>query len=131
MSVRSIACVIGIALGSTACGPSDSDFTVFSSYKSPDGNHFVIIDSAHSALAFGPESIRVYVVDQDTRIRNHIITTKISNDGAGISHSNVTAEWVQSDVIKFCLTGVEQDDSVLEINVRTFLYTEGKENCAS
>jgi hypothetical protein len=90
----------------------------------------LIIDSAHSVLAFGPETIKVYVVEKDTRVRKHIVTTKIANDGGGISSSNVKAEWMQPEVIKLCLTGVEQEDSVLKINLRTFSHIAGKENCS-
>jgi hypothetical protein len=122
--------VFAIAIFATACGPADSDFNEFSTYKSPDGQYFVIVDSARSALAFGPETIRVYVVEKEKRVRNHIVTTKIANDGGGISNANVKVTWIQSDTIKFCLTGVEQEDSVLEINLRTFSHTETKKNCS-
>lgn len=119
-----------IMLFSTACGPSDSDFTEFSTYKSPDGSYFVIIDSAHSKLAFGPKTIKVYVVEKDKRVRNHVVTTKIANDGGSISDSNVKAKWIQADVIQFCLSGVEQEDNILEINVRKLLHTEENINCS-
>ena len=119
-----------ITLFSTACGPSDSDFTEFSTYKSPDGGYFVIIDSAHSKLAFGPETIKVHVVEKDRRVRNHVVTAKIANDGGGISDSNVKAKWIKADVIQLCLSGVEQEDNILEINVRKLSYTEVKNNCS-
>lgn len=130
LSARSITSLFGISLFSIACGPSESDFTEFTTYKSPDGSYFVIIDSAHSKLAFGPETIRMYVVKKDNRERNHIVSTKIANDGGGINDSNVRVQWTQSDVIKFCLSGVEQKDRVLEINVRKLSYTEKEENCS-
>ena len=97
---------------------------------SPDDKYYVIIDSAHSTLAFGPETIRVYVVAKDKRVRNHVVTTKIANDGGGINDSNVKPKWIQPDVIQFCLSGVEQEDSVLEINIRTLSHSEDKENCS-
>ena len=130
LSARLITSLVAITLFSTACGPSDSDFTEFSTYKSPDGSYFVINDSAHSKLAFGPETIRVYVVEKDKRLRNHIVTTKIANDGGGIRNSNVKAKWIQSEVIQFCFSGVEQKDNILEINVRTFSHTEFHETCS-
>lgn len=129
MRVESITCLVAFTLLLTACGPSESDFTEFSTYKSPDGSYYVIIDSAHSKLAFGPETIKVYVVEKEKRIRNHIVTTKISNDGAGINSSNVKAKWIQSDVIQFCLSGVEQKDSVLEIDVRTHSHNKVEKKC--
>ena len=112
----------------TGCGPSDSDFMEFSSYESPDGNYTVVVDYAHSSFAFGPETIRVFVTPKASKARNHIVTTKISNDG-GITAENIKAEWVQSDIIKFCMTGVEQDDRVLEINLQTFSYSEVNDSC--
>lgn len=131
LSARSMVYLLGIVCCISACGPSNSDFTEFSTYKSPGGNHFVIVDSAHSKTAFGPETIRVYVVEKDSRARNHVVTTKIANDGGGISNENIKAEWINSDIIKFCLSGAEQEDSVLKINVRTFLHSEeGKQKCS-
>lgn len=114
----------------TACGPSESDFTAFSSYASPDGRYAVIIDSAHSRLAFGPETIRVYVVEKETRVRNHIVTMKIANDGGGIGDANVKANWIRSDLIQFCLSGVEQRDSILEIDVRQRVHRKFEKRCA-
>ena len=130
MRVHLITSLVVITLFLTACGPSDSDFTEFSTYKSPDGSYFVIIDSAHSKLAFGPETIRVHVVEKDKRVRNHVLTTKIANDGGGISNSNVKAKWVHTKVIQFCLSGVEQEDNILEINVQKLSHTEVYKNCS-
>ena len=73
MSVRYLVFIIGITLVSSACGPSASDFTEFSTYKSPDGKYFVIVDSAHSALAYGPETVRVYVVEKKNRVKNYFL----------------------------------------------------------
>ena len=130
MSIRLIAFVLGTALFASACGPSDSDFSEFSTFGSPDGKYYVIIDSAHSKLAFGPETIRVYVVAKDKRVRNHVATTKIANDGGGINDSNVKSKWIQPDVIQFCLSGAEQEDIVLEINIRTLSNSEVKGSCS-
>ena len=130
MRVHLITSLVVITFFLTACGPSDSDFTEFSTYKSPDGSYFVIIDSAHSKLAFGPETIRVHVVEKDKRVRNHVVTTKIANDGGGISNSNVKAKWVHTKVIQFCLSGVEQEDNILEINVQKLSHTEVYKNCS-
>lgn len=91
MSIRLTPFLVAFVVFTTACGPSDSDFSEFSTYRSPDGSYYVIIDSAHSKLAFGPETIRVYVVEKDKRVRNYIVTTKIANDGGGISETNVKA----------------------------------------
>ena len=121
---------LGFTVVFTGCGPSDSDFKEFSTYKSPDGNYTVVVDYAHSKFAFGPETIRVFVMPEGSRARNHIVTTKISNDG-GISAENIKAEWVGKYQIKFCLSGVEQDDSVLEINIPEHSFSEVKEKCAN
>jgi len=123
-----------LALGFTAfitgCGPSDADFMEFSTYESPDGNFTVVVDYAHSRFAFGPETIRVFVTPKGSRARNHIVTTKISNDG-GITAENIEAEWKEKNKIRFCLSGVEQEDSVLVINLQEHSYSEVKEKCTS
>ncbi len=121
---------LGLTVVTSGCGPSDSDFKEFSTYESPDGKYTVLIDYAHSSFAFGPETIRVFVMPKGSRTRNHIVTTKISNDG-GITAENIRAEWTGNDQIKFCLSGVEQEDSVLEINLPERSFSEVKEKCAN
>ena len=122
--------LLGTAVFIAACGPSDSDFKVFSTYESPDGSNTIVVDYAHSIFAFGPETIRVFVIRKGGQDRNHIVTTKVSNDG-GITAKNIKAEWAQENVIKFCLSGVEQEDSVLVIDLRDLSYSEIEEKCAS
>lgn len=129
LRIRIIVPVIAITFLVSACGPSDSDFKAFATYRSPDGKYTVTIDSAHSVLAYGPDTIRVYVSATGSRVRNHIVTTKISNDG-GIGPANISAEWTQRWTIKFCLNGVEQEDSVLEIDIRKLSHTERQEKCS-
>ena len=119
---------LGFTVFITGCGPSDSDFKEFSTYESPDGNYTVVVDYAHSRFAFGPETIRVFVTPKGSRARNHIVTTKISNDG-GITADNIKAEWKEKYIIKFCMTGVEQEDSVLVINLQEHSYSEVKKMC--
>jgi hypothetical protein len=72
----------------------------------------------------------VFVTPKGSRARNHIVTTKISNDG-GITTENIEAEWKGKNTIKFCMTGVEQEDSVLIINLQEHSYSEAKEKCAN
>jgi hypothetical protein len=130
LRARSVAVVLALAICATACGPSDADFSELAAYESPDGARTVIVHSAHSVMAYGPEVIRVYVSDGDRRERTHVVTTKIANDGVGISRENLGVEWVRSDVVKFCLTGVEQEDRILEINIETFSNREWLEKCS-
>ena len=122
--------LLGTAVVIAACGPSDSDFKEFSTYESPDGSNTIVVDYAHSIFAFGPETIRVFVIRKGGQDRNHIVTTKVSNDG-GITAKNIKAEWAQENVIKFCLSGVEQEDSILVIDLRDLSYSEIEEKCAS
>lgn len=120
----------GLMLCASACGPSDSDFTEFSKFISPDGKQYVVIDSAHSVLAYGPETLRIYVSVEGSSTVTHVVTTKIANDGAGISDKNVRAEWVNHDILRLCLTGVEQEDYVLEVDIRKVSYIEKTQNCS-
>ncbi len=130
MSVRLKSYLPVVAFLLSACGPSDSDFEEYSVFRSPAGTYQVAIDLAHSKLAFGPEIIKVYVIDSSNGTRNHIVTTKIANDGGGIDDSNVKASWIQSEIVQLCLSGAEQDDRVLEINVRAGTYSEHKKACS-
>ena len=120
---------LGIAVVTAGCGPSDSEFIEFSTYESPDGDYTVVVDYAHSMFAFGPETVRVFVTPRGSRARNHIVTTKISNDG-GITADNIRAEWKDKNTIEFCMSGVEQEDSVLTINLPEHRYSEVEKKCA-
>ena len=120
---------LGFAAAASGCGPSDSEFIEFSTYRSPDGDYTVVVDYAHSMFAFGPETVRVFVMPRGSRARNHIVTTKISNDG-GITAENIKAQWKDKNTIEFCMSGVEQEDSVLIINLHEHSYSEVKKKCA-
>ncbi len=115
----------------SGCGPSDANFSVFSTIQDQSGQHTVIIESAHSILANGPETIRVYVKSLGTGKLEHIVTTKIANDGGEISSTNIRSEWKNSNTLSLCLSGVEQEDRVLDIYVRTLSYSETVEKCAN
>lgn len=130
LKFRHFMIIPGIALAAAACRPSDSDFSEFSTHASPDGEATVVVDTAHSKLAYGPETVRIFIVPRGSRARNHVLTTKIANDG-GITAANITAEWLQPDVIQFCLSGVEQQDKVLKINITTYEYTDETEKCTN
>ena len=115
---------------SSACGRPESDFTEHSTYNSPDEDYSIIVDSAHSKLAFGPETLRFYMVKKESKERKHIVTTKIANDGGLITDENLRAEWIQNYVIQFCLSGAEQNNHILRINLRTLTYTEKNIECS-
>ena len=118
-------------LAVTACGPSDADFREFASYPSPRGSLNVIVDSAHSPLPFGPETIRIYVNPGGSQARNHVLTTKIANDGGGVSSTNVQVKWLAEDKIQFCLSGDEQQDKIIEINLLNLRFSEVSQPCSS
>jgi len=130
LSARLIALAPGIAPLLSACGLSDSDFPEFSTFESPGDEYHVTIDSAHSRLEFGSETIRVYVVGKEERARNHVVTAKIANDGGGNSDAKAKSKWIQPDVMRLCLSGAEQEDNVLEIYIRTLSHSEAKGNCS-
>ena len=121
---------LGFTVAVSGCGPSDSEFKAFSTYESPGGDYTVSIDYAHSRFAFGPETIRVFVIPKGSQARNHIVTTTISNDG-GITADNIKARWTGKYQIKFCLSGVEQEDRVLEIDIPEHSFSEVKEKCVN
>ena len=45
------------------------------------------------------------------------INTSISNDGAKIDDSNINIEWISEDMATITLSGTEQKDEVININV--------------
>ena len=122
--MKRLSCVLVTILGIAACGPSDKDFTEFASYPSPRGSLTVIVDSAHSPLPFGPETIRIYLNPAGSQARNHVLTTKVANDGGGITDDNVQIKWLGEDRIQFCLSGDEQQDTLIEINLLNLQFSE-------
>lgn len=124
-----LSCVLVTIIGIAACGPSDKDFSEFASYPSPRGSLTVIVAAAHSRLSFGSETIRIYVNPAGGRAKNHVLTTKISNDGGGITNDNIQIEWLGEDRIQFCLSGDEQQDTLIEINLLNLQFSEKLQPC--
>jgi len=108
----------GAFMGVAGCGPADSDFVEFDSYSSPDEKYRVVIEIAPAnKLAFSPEAIRIYLVGQDTNERELVATTSLANDGGTITRENIQAEWIDSMTVRFCLSGAEQGDETLVVDV--------------
>ena len=130
MRARPASCLAAITLLSTACAPSDADFREFATYASPDGAYRVVVLAANSKLAFGPHTLKVYSVEQDNGNRVHVVTTSLANDGSRLDGSNVSVSWIRPQVIRFCLSGAEQKDTVLEIDLRTRSQDEYEQACS-
>ncbi len=121
--------VLAIIFGMAACAPADKDFTEFASYPSPRGSQTVIVDTARNRLPFGPEIIRIYVNPSGSQAKNHVLTTKVANDGGGISDDNIQIEWLGEDRIQLCLSGDEQQDTLIEINLLNLQFSEMLQPC--
>ena len=121
----------GLLLGAAACGPSDSDFVEFGTFQSPDRNHSIVVEMApKNSLAFAPEVIRLYLAGQDTSKRYLLTTTTLANDGGRITGENIVAEWIDSNTLRLCLSGAEQDDETYIIDVVTAAFSIESANCA-
>ena len=114
-----------------ACGPSDSDFAEFDTFHSPDRKHRIVIETApKNSLAFAPEAIRFYLVGQDPNERNLLTTTTLANDGSGLIDENIRAKWIDSKTVRLCLSGAEQEDEAIVIDVETALFSVESAKCA-
>ena len=121
----------GALLSVTACGPSDSDFAEFDTFHSPDQKHRVVVEMApENSLAFSPEAIRLYLVEQDTSERYLLGTTSLANDGSKVTNENIRSEWIDSKTVRICLSGAEQDDEAIVIDVVTASISVESARCA-
>jgi hypothetical protein len=71
--------------GIAGCGPSDTDYSLFSEYQSPDGKFTVSVETTHRKLAFGAETVRIYVSQLGGSGAQRVATTKNANDGGGMT----------------------------------------------
>lgn len=128
--MKKILFIFGACISTISCGPSNADFVEFKRYTSPNLSQVVIVESAHSVLAYGPETVRFFVMVNEKDEKTHVLTTKIANDGGGVTDKNIQAEWLQDNIIKFCLTGDEQQDVIIEIDLGKGSYQKRKEQCS-
>lgn len=125
-----IGVIIGVLLGVAACGPSDSDFVEFGSFHSPDDKHRVVVEMApKNKFAFSPEAVRLYLAREDTSERYLLTTVSLSNDGSRITDENISARWIDSGTVRICLSGAEQDDEAIVIDVVTGSFFVELVNC--
>jgi len=113
------------------CGPSAADFELYDTFRSPQNSREVVVQIAYSKLAFGPTTVRFSARDVDSAELVEIVTTRISNDGSNITDENLGAEWVNERTLRLCLRGVEQADSVLEIDVVSGTHSETESPCGT
>ena len=107
----------GIMLSIIGCGPSESEFTSFGSYQSPDKAHTLELDIARGRTVYSPVTLRVNLHATDSEDPKYMAKTKIAHDGGEITGSNIQVSWIRPDTVQLCLSGVEQEDQVLEIDV--------------
>ena len=113
-----------------ACGPSDSDFVEFDTFHSPDRAHMVVVEMApKNSLAFSPEAIRVYLAGDDKSERQLLATTSLANDGSRITDKNIRADWIDARTIRLCLSGAEQDDEAIVIDVVAASFSVESAEC--
>ena len=111
------------------CGPSESEFKEYASYLSPDNTSIVAISIAPAKLAYGPTSVRIALIDGKSGNSNHIVSTKIANDGVPLSDKNVIASWIDADTLQLCLSGDEQQDEQIEIKLSQASYLSSNVEC--
>ena len=119
-----------VLLGAAGCGPSDADFSEFASFNSPDMKYRVTVETApKNGFAYSPEAVRVYLGERGVSDRKLVATASLANDGGAITDENIQTKWLDSQTVRLCLSGAEQDDEVLVINVRTASFTAESTEC--
>ena len=113
----------------SGCGTSESDFEEYSRYLSPDNTSTVAILLAPAKLAYGPTSVRIDLIDEESGNLHHILSTKVANDGVPLSDNNISSSWVDVDTLHLCLSGDEQQDEQIEIKLSTASYSSSITEC--
>ena len=117
-------------LSAAACGPSDSDFVEFDTFHSPDDKHHVVVEMApKNNLAFSPEAVRIYSSEGDTSERHLLATTSLANDGSRITGDNIRAEWIDSETVRLCFSGSEQDDEAIVMDLAAATFSVESAEC--
>ena len=113
------------------CGPSDAEFSIYETYHSPEGSISIIIKTAPShKFAYAPEILQFYLEDKTKKNSTLLLfKTKIANDGGRLGPSNIQASWIDQNKLRLCLSGVEQNDIVVEINAEDLSYSERTGKC--
>lgn len=107
----------GSLLLSGGCTPGEAEFTEYGRYPSADNSHTVVLTAAPGALAYAPTHLKFWVLRAGSSERELITMAKISNDGVPVDDSNVRAKWISVNKLRFCLSGDEQADEIVIINL--------------
>ncbi len=70
-------------------------------------------------MAYSPEAIRVYLAGEGAIERQLVATTSLANDGSTITDENIRADWIDATLVRLCLSGAEQEDEALVIDLDT------------
>lgn len=108
---------------------TEIEYEQFTVLDSSDGNHSLIIEIGNPSLPYGPHSVAVKVINLSS---SEVITAKnvrLANDGMAIDSSNISAHWI--DIVKagVCISGDEQTDNYLLINIQNQTIREKQEKC--
>lgn len=112
-----------------ACGPSEIDFTPHTTVQSPGGTLEAAIEVAHSKLAFGPATVRIRSRAIGVEEWRTIMTTKLANDGGAIHEQNITSGWRGDETLILCLSGAEQADTQIKVNLVSAVSSEARTQC--
>ena len=105
------------------------EYKQFSTLKSSDGSHNLIIEVGNPVLAYGPHSVLITIKNASESEVIVVKKTKLSNDGAKIESHNINAQWIDIDTARVCIKGDEQKDIHMLIKVQNRTITEIEEKC--
>jgi hypothetical protein len=108
---------------------AETDYEQFTVLDSSDGNHSLIIEIGNPGLPYGPHSVAVKVINISS---SEVITARnvrLANDGMIIDSSNISAHWIDIDKAGVCISGDEQTDNYLLINIQNQTIRVKQEKC--
>jgi hypothetical protein len=108
---------------------AETEYEQFTVLDSSDGNHSLIIEIGNPGLPYGPHSVAVKVINISS---SEVITAKnvrLANDGMTIDSGNISAHWIDIDKAGVCISGDEQRDNYLLINIQNQTVREKQGKC--
>jgi hypothetical protein len=79
---------------------------------------------------YGRQPIEIYVSELNNAEPQLIVATRVAHDGVGLTPSNLSAQWLKTNVIEFWLSGLqEQEETVLIVDIDQSSYIERAEAC--
>ena len=112
------------------CDTAELNFKRYGMYQSLAHDKVVVVELAEPLSSHAPSAVRISLVTGAAETAEQVLITEIANNGGAISSENVRAEWLGTDTFSICLSGTDQEDEKVEINVIKNSHSTSRVTCA-